>query len=93
MIAVRMLSAILPPAPSAEQSSSGTLNAWRLAKGDREPPGRVYGPLIFITIDLILDATLDGLGLAYLPSDQVEKLVKSGKLRGVLSKWTQPLAH
>jgi LysR family transcriptional regulator, regulator of peptidoglycan recycling len=69
------------------------LNAWRLAKGDREPPVRVDGPLVFNSIDLILDATLDGLGLAYLPSDQVDKLVKSGKLRGVLSKWTRPMAH
>ena len=72
-------------------STSGTLNAWRFVKGGRETRVVSTGRSSSITIDLILDAALDGLGLAYLPSDQVEKLVKSGKLRGVLRKWTQPL--
>ncbi len=71
--------------------TSGTLNAWRFVKGGRETRVRVEGPLIFNTIDLIQDAALDGLGLAYLPLDQVEKLIKSARLRRVLTQWTPPL--
>jgi DNA-binding transcriptional LysR family regulator len=52
----------------------------------------VDGPLIANTIDLIRDAALDGVGLAYLPLDQVEKAVKAGRLRHVLAEWTPPLS-
>jgi len=72
--------------------TSGTLNAWRLVKGGREARVRVEGPLVFNTIDLIRDAAVDGLGLAYLPCDQVDVLVKRGRLKNVLSEWTPPLS-
>jgi DNA-binding transcriptional LysR family regulator len=72
--------------------TSGTLNAWRLVKGGQEMRARVDGPLVFNTIDLIRDAAVDGLGLAYLPLDQVEKLMRQGRLRRVLEKWTPPLS-
>lgn len=72
--------------------TSGTLNAWRLVKGGQEMRARVDGPLVFNTIDLIRDAAVDGLGLAYLPLDQVERLVKQGRLKCVLEKWTPPLS-
>lgn len=71
--------------------TSGTLNAWRFVKRGREMRVRVEGPLVFNTIDLILDAALDGLGLAYLPADQVDKLMRSGRLKAVLGEWTPPL--
>ena len=44
--------------------TSGTLNAWRLVKGGRETRVRVDGPLIFNTIDLILDAAIKFRSLA-----------------------------
>lgn len=72
--------------------TSGTLNAWRLVKAGHEMRARVDGPLIFNTIDLIRDAAVDGLGLAYLPLDQVETLVKRGRLKRVLEQWTPPLS-
>ena len=71
--------------------TSETLNAWRFVKRGRERRVRVDGPLIFNTIDLILDAALDGLGLAYLPLDQVEEHVKRRRLKQVLATWTPPL--
>jgi DNA-binding transcriptional LysR family regulator len=71
--------------------TSGTLNGWRLLQGGREVRVRVDGPLIFNTIDLILDATLDGLGLAYLPLDQVEAHLAKGRLVQVLRHWMPPL--
>ena len=51
--------------------TSGTINGWRLRSGGRETRVRLEGHLVFNTIDLILDAVLDGHGLAYLPLDQV----------------------
>lgn len=52
---------------------------------------RVDGPLVFNTIDLILDATLDGVGLGYLPEDQVTNALSSGKLIKVLDDAVPPL--
>lgn len=71
--------------------TSGTLNAWRFVQNNREIRVRVDGPLIFNTIDLILDATLSGVGLSYLPLDQVAPHLANGQLIRVLGKWTPPL--
>lgn len=71
--------------------TSGTLNAWRLTQDGREMRVRVEGPLVFNTLDLILDSALDGLGLAYMPLDQVAHDIEAGRLVQVLSEWTPPL--
>jgi DNA-binding transcriptional LysR family regulator len=71
--------------------TSGALNGWRLLQNGREIRVQVDGPLIFNTIDLILDAALGGLGLAYLPLDQVDHHIADGQLKRVLDKWTPPL--
>lgn len=71
--------------------TSGTLNAWRLVQRGREKRVAVDGPLNLNTIDLIRDAALDGLGLAYLPMDQVAGHIKGRRLRQVLTTWTPPL--
>jgi len=71
--------------------TSDTLNAWRLIQDGREMRVRVEGPLIFNTIDLILDAAVAGLGLAYLPFDQVAPYLESGRLARLLGEWTPPL--
>ncbi|AGB73214.1 MULTISPECIES: LysR family transcriptional regulator [Rhizobium] len=71
--------------------TSGTLNKWRLMRGGRETRVRIDGPLVFNTIDLILDAALDGHGLAYLPLDQVQANLDTGRLTRVLSKFTPDL--
>ncbi|HEX7881635.1 MAG TPA: LysR family transcriptional regulator [Afipia sp.] len=71
--------------------SSGTLNGWRLMRGGRETRVRIDGPLVLNTIDLILDAVLDGHGLAYLPLDQVQPHLEAGRLTRVLGKFTPDL--
>ncbi|HCD9773820.1 TPA: hypothetical protein NEK22_003358 [Enterobacter hormaechei] len=43
------------------------------------------------TIDLILDAAIDGHGLAYLPYDQVQQAIEEKKLPRVLEKFTPDL--
>lgn len=71
--------------------TSGTLNRWRLVQRGREARVQVGGPLIFNSIDLILDAALDGLGLAYLPLDQVQSCLKNRQLKMALADCTPPL--
>lgn len=71
--------------------TSGVLNAWRMTGGGRETRVRVDGPLVLNTIELILDAALDGHGLAYLPLDHVEQHLRGGRLVRVLAKFTPDL--
>lgn len=71
--------------------TTGVLNAWRFIEGGREVRVHVDGALVFNTIDLILDAALDGLGLAYLPLDQVAEHLAGGRLIRVLADSTPPL--
>lgn len=71
--------------------TSGALNGWRLLQDGREIRVRVDGPLVLNTIDLILDSALAGLGLAYLPLDQVEGHLAGNRLAQVLGPWTPPL--
>ena len=71
--------------------TSGTLNSWRLTQDGHETRIQVDGPLVFNTIDLILDAARAGLGLAYLPRDQVEDDLRTGRLIALLGAATPPL--
>lgn len=71
--------------------SSGTANRWRLMRGGREVRVRMEGQLLLNTIDLILDAAIDGHGLAYLPYDQVLQAIEEKKLTRVLEKFTPDL--
>ena len=71
--------------------TSGTINGWRLKSGGRESRVHIDGQLTFNTIDLILDAVLDGHGLAYLPLDQVTDHLKARRLVRVLSSFTPDL--
>ncbi len=72
--------------------SSGGLYAWALKKRGRELNVRVPGRLVFNTLDLILDAALNGLGLAYLPVDQVSEHIEKGRLVSVLDDWCPRLS-
>jgi DNA-binding transcriptional LysR family regulator len=65
----------------------GGIYAWEFEKGGRELKVRVEGPLVFNNLTLRLNAVLSGLGLAYLPEDQVRPHIKAGKLVRVLADW------
>lgn len=60
-------------------------------RGGREVRVRMEGQLLLNTIDLILDAAIDGHGLAYLPYDQVQQAIQEKKLTRVLEKFTPDL--
>jgi DNA-binding transcriptional LysR family regulator len=70
----------------------GGLLPWEFEKGGRELKVRVEGPLVFNNIALRLNAALDGLGLTYLPEDQVAKHVEDKRLIRVLADWCPPFA-
>ena len=48
---------------------------------------RAEGQLVFNTTALMLQAALDGFGLAYLTEQQVQPYLDSGKLARVLANW------
>jgi len=68
----------------------GGLYAWEFEKGGRELKVRVEGQLVFNNIPLRVNAALAGLGLAYLPEDQVEAHLADGRLIRVLADWCPP---
>ncbi|RAZ90014.1 LysR family transcriptional regulator [Mesorhizobium hawassense] len=68
----------------------GGLYAWEFEKAGRELKVRVEGQLVFNTAGLRLNAVLAGLGLAYLPEDQVTAQLANGRLVRVLADWCPP---
>ncbi|HME22023.1 MAG TPA: LysR family transcriptional regulator [Acetobacteraceae bacterium] len=70
----------------------GGLYAWEFEKNGRELKVRVEGQLVFNGTTLILSAALAGCGLAYLPEDQVQTHLSTGRLIRVLADWCQPFS-
>ena len=68
----------------------GGFYVWEFRKGGRELKVRVQGRAVFNALALMHDAALEGLGLAYLPEDRVEALIKKGRLVRVLADWCPP---
>jgi DNA-binding transcriptional LysR family regulator len=70
----------------------GGLYTWEFEKNKREVNVHVEGQLVFNNIALRLSAALAGLGLAYLPEDQVQGDIAAGRLVRVLADWCPPFA-
>lgn len=70
----------------------GGFYAWEFEKRGRELKVRVDGQLVFNNIALRLNAALAGLGLAYLPEDQVATPLADGRLIRVLADWCPPFS-
>lgn len=70
----------------------GGVFAWEFEKDGRELKVRVEGQLVFNNLALRLGAALDGLGIAYLPKDQVVDHLQAGRLVCILSEWCPPSA-
>ncbi len=68
----------------------GGLYAWEFQRGSRQLNVRVDGQLIFNGTFQMLNAALDGLGLAYVPEDLVQPHEARGRLRRVLEEWCPP---
>ena len=70
--------------------TSGGLYSWEFAKGQRKMNVRVDGQLAFNNAGMILNAALEGFGLACLLEDFVRPAIKEGALVRVLSDWCPP---
>jgi DNA-binding transcriptional LysR family regulator len=68
----------------------GGLYAWEFAKGGRELKVRIDGQLTFNGTFQMLDAALDGFGLAYVPEDIVQPHIVKRRLKRVLADWCPP---
>lgn len=72
--------------------TSGGLYPWEFDNDEGEVKIRPKGRLVFNTYPHILQAVLDGFGLAYIPEGEVLEFIKKGKLIRVLEKFCLPFA-
>lgn len=68
-------------------STSGGLYAWELAKGAKKLQARVDGQVICNSVNQMLNASLDGFGLTFLPWPMVQPYVDDGRLVRVMDDW------
>ena len=68
-------------------TTAGGIYAWEFKKGDRELAVRVDGQLTFNSVIPVLNAALDGHGLAYVPEDLAKPYLEDGRLKEVLADW------
>jgi DNA-binding transcriptional LysR family regulator len=68
----------------------GGLYAWEFEKDGQELKVRVEGQLVFNNIFHVLDAVLEGFGLAHVPEDIAQPYLAKGRLRQVLDDWCPP---
>lgn len=65
----------------------GGLYAWDFERKGKSMAVRVQGQVVFNNTFLMLQAALDGQGLAYLPLDIVQPHIDAGRLLPVLEDW------
>lgn len=65
----------------------GGLYAWEFRKSGRELKVRVEGQMVFNGTNPMLNAALDGCGLAYVPEDLAQPHIASGRLHSLLKDW------
>ena len=63
---------------------------WELEKGDQSVAIAVTGPLVFDDEDLVLQAALDGGGLALVANNRAAPYIAEGKLVRIMKDWTPP---
>ncbi|MFD1123367.1 LysR family transcriptional regulator [Methylophilus flavus] len=64
---------------------------WTFKKGNNQIRVRGDGTVSFNTLTMILEAALDGFGLAFLPKDQVQTYLDNGQLISILEDWIPKL--
>jgi DNA-binding transcriptional LysR family regulator len=69
---------------------SGGLYVWEFERRGRQLNVRVEGQAVFNTSPHIVLASLDGLGVAYLPEEEFEPHIQDGRLVRVLQDWCPP---
>jgi len=72
-------------------TTSGVLERWSFARGGEELDIAVSGRFVVNDSEALVRAALDGLGLVYTISGDVEGLVRTGRLVRVLEAWSPEL--
>ncbi|MCT4703839.1 LysR family transcriptional regulator [Enterobacteriaceae bacterium H20N1] len=69
--------------------SSGNLYRWEFAKDGKHVAIPVRGPLVLDTVDMMIDVSLQGIGLVYAAdSEENRQHVAAGRLVRVLADWS-----
>lgn len=68
----------------------GNILSWEFERDGHELKVKADGQLVFNNIAMRLDAVTRGLGLAYMPEDQVAEPIARGELVRVLEDWCAP---
>jgi DNA-binding transcriptional LysR family regulator len=66
---------------------SGAIYAWEFEKDGQAFTVKTEGQLVFNSIMHVLNAAVDGIGLAYVPEELVEPYLADGRLQIVLADW------
>ncbi|WP_312944336.1 LysR family transcriptional regulator [Agrobacterium sp.] len=72
------------------QATWGGLYAWEFEQDGRELRVRVEGQLTFNSSVAMIEATLQGYGIAYVPENLVADHIAAGRLVSVLTDWSPP---
>jgi DNA-binding transcriptional LysR family regulator len=70
--------------------ASGQTYDWEFERDGRALDIKVTGPLTFNEPELMLEAALDGLGVAYVLHQQAKAHIAAGRLVRLLEDWTPP---
>jgi len=72
-------------------ASSGQLERWDFEKDGETMTLPVTGRLVLNDVAMMLEATIDGIGIANLISGYAERAIEDGRLVRLLADWTPPL--
>ncbi|WP_046655910.1 LysR family transcriptional regulator [Lysobacter capsici] len=72
--------------------TSGGLYVWEFERRGRQVNVRVTGQAVFNTSPHIVLASLDGLGIAFLPEEEFAPHIEEGRLVRVLQDWCPPFS-
>jgi DNA-binding transcriptional LysR family regulator len=72
--------------------SADAVYSWEFESGERKLKVALSGPLTFNEPDLMIQAAVDGLGVAYVLEHEAAPLVEAGRLVRVLDDWCPPFA-
>jgi DNA-binding transcriptional LysR family regulator len=67
---------------------AGSIYAWEFEKDQRSFTVKAEGPLVFNSIMHVLNAAVDGIGLAYVPEPLVAPYLADGRLKMILTDWS-----
>jgi DNA-binding transcriptional LysR family regulator len=69
---------------------NGAIYGWEFEEGGKEFTVRGEGQLVFNSMTHVVNAAVDGLGLAYAPEPMVTEHIAAGRLVAVLDTWCLP---